>query len=311
MTGGEEGDPRVDVVVLDWNGGTETLACLASVYDSRGVDLRVLLVDNASAESVVDRACRRFPSLRAFRNPENLGYAGGNNVGLKAALADGAQAVVLLNNDARVGPDTLRRLVATAASDPSIAAVGCRILRSDRIDRLWMAWGELSYRQSLVRLVGQGRIDGDLYRERRDVPWVSGCGWLLTRSALERVGLLDEDYFAYHEEVDWCARARGLGLRVVYEGQASVTHRGEGSSGGGYVSRKQYLVGRNMVRFVRRHGSIAQRLQFTTLFLGSLPFQLLRRVWAGEGAGVWLKLRGARDAYLHRPLPRDELGLDS
>lgn len=297
------------VVVLDWNGGAETLACLAAVYESEGIVPQVTLVDNASSSPIVDEARRRFPSLRVFRNGENRGYAGGNNVGLRAALDDGAESVVLLNNDAIVAPDALAALSSAVA--PGVAAVGARILRREDPSRLWMAWGDVTYRQSLVRLVGQGQLDDERFRVARDVAWVSGCGWLLTREGLERIGLLDESYFAYHEEVDWCARAREAGLRIVYEPSAAVCHRGEGSSGGGYVSRKQYLAARNMVRFVRRHASVAERLRFVSFVAATLPLQFLRRALRGEQEGVCLKVRGFRDALLDRPIPRAELGLDA
>jgi len=302
--------PKLAVVVLDWNGGDETLACLNAVYASRGPTPRVILVDNASRVPVIDEARRRFPSIEVYRNPRNLGYAGGNNVGLRAALDGGADSVVLLNNDAEVRPDALGVLASVAAGDERVAAVGARILRSDDPARLWMAWGEITYRQSLVRVAGKDALDGPAFSRQRDVPWVSGCALLLTRRAVDRIGLLDEEYFAYHEEVDWCARARERGLRVVYAPQAVVLHRGEASSGGAYVSRKQYLAARNMVRFVRRHGSPGQKLRFA-LFLGaSLPFQLLRRSLSGEQEGVRLKIRGIADALRGRPIPRVDLGLD-
>ena len=303
------GRGALPVVVLDWNGGAETLDCLAAVYASEGIVPEVTLVDNASSRPVVEEARQRFPSLRVLRNGENRGYAGGNNVGLRAALDDGAESVVLLNNDAIVAPDALRALSSAVA--PGVAAVGARILRREDPSRLWMAWGDVTYRQSLVRLVGQGQLDDERFRVARDVAWVSGCGWLLTREGLERVGLLDEDYFAYHEEVDWCARAREAGLRIVYEPSAAVRHRGEGSSGGSYVSRKQYLVARNMVRFVRRHASVGERLRFVSCVAATLPLQFLRRALRGEQEGVRLKVRGFRDALLDRPIPRAELGLDA
>jgi GT2 family glycosyltransferase len=174
-----------------------------------------------------------------------------------------------------------------------------------------MAYGEVTYRQSLVRLVGRDELDTGLYDRERDVDWVSGCAILLSGAAIDALGGFDEEFFAYHEEVDWCARARASGWRVVYAPAAVVTHRGEASSGGGsYVSRKQYLAGRNMVLFVRRHGSVGERVRFAAFFLGSLPLQYMRRALEGEQRGVALKLRGARDALRGLPLPRAELGLD-
>ncbi|MBM4268174.1 MAG: glycosyltransferase family 2 protein [Deltaproteobacteria bacterium] len=305
---------RVAVVVLDWNGGAETLLCLERLHETRSPDLRVYLVDNASREPVQGEAKRRFPEVVAIRNERNLGYAGGNNVGIRAALADGAEWVLVLNNDAFVRPDTIVSMLAAGArrnDDGPVAAVGARILRADEPGCLWMAWGEVTYRQSLVRLVGEGERDGPEFASDRDVPWVSGAAILLSRHALEDVGLFDEAYFAYHEEVDWCARARERGFRVVYAGAAAVEHRGEASSGGrSYVGRKQYLAARNMVRFVRRHGSPAERFRFAAFLVGTLPLQLVKRTFTAEQYGVWLKIRGIADALRERPIPRGELGLD-
>ena len=306
-----ESSVELAVVVLDWDGGDETLRCLESVAASSGLRPRMILVDNASASPVIDQAQRRIPGLEVYRNSANLGYSGGNNIGLRAALDAGAEYVLVLNNDARVFPETLREMVEVARADDAIGAVGARVLLEEEPSRLWMAWGEVTFGQSLVRLAGRGDRDAVGYRRQRDVAWVSGCAILMTRRALERVGLFDEAYFAYHEEVDWCARVREAGMRVVYAGEAAVVHRGEGSSGeGDYVSRKQYFASRNAVRFVRRHGSLSQRIRFFLLLGLTLPLQYAKRVLLGEGHGVVLKARGLVDALLDRPLPRSALGLD-
>lgn len=303
--------PRVAVVVLDWNGADDTLACVASVLASRWRPLDVWVVDNGSRQPVLDEVAQRHPGVRTIANRTNLGYAGGNNVGLRAALAAGAEWVLVLNNDARIEPATIDELMAVARCDPRIAAVGARILRLEQPDRLWMAWGEVDYRQSLVRLVGQDEPDDGRYTTERDVAWVSGCAILLSRRALEEIGPFDEEYFAYHEEVDWCATARERGFRVVWAPSAAVLHRGQASSGGdAFVSRRQYLTARNMVRFVARHGSTRERLRFALWFGAMLPLSWLRRRLRGEHEGVRLKLQGALDALRGRPIPRARLGLD-
>lgn len=300
------------VVVLDWNGGEDTLAAVASVLaDPGGLDLDVIVVDNASRTPVLEEVRRRHPGVRTVANPRNEGYAGGNNVGIRLALEAGAGHVLVLNNDAVLRPGALRALVDTARADPRVAAVGAKILRAEDPSHLWLAWGEISWRQSLVRLVGAGAPDGPRWTGARDVPWVSGCAILLSRGAVEKIGPFDEEYFAYHEEVDWCARAKESGLRVVWQPAAVVLHRGQASSGGPvYVSRRQYLTARNMVRFVRAHGRPLQRARFWAFLGATLPFQWLRRALRGEQEGVRLKFAGVRDALLGHPIPRRELGLD-
>jgi GT2 family glycosyltransferase len=310
--GGPASAPRVAVVVLDWNGGDDTLACIDSVVASSWHPLDVWVVDNASRQPVLDEVVRKHPGVRTIANPSNLGYAGGNNVGIRAALAAGAEWVLVLNNDARLEPAAIAELMAVASSDPRIAAVGAKILRLEDPDHVWMAWGEVDYRQSLVRLVGEGAPDdGRFAGPPRDVGWVSGCAILLSRRALDAIGPFDEEYFAYHEEVDWCATAREHGLRIVFAPRAVVLHRGQASSGGAtFVSRRQYLTARNMVRFVRKHGSIAERLRFALLFAAMLPLSYVKRSRSGEQEGVRLKLEGALDALRGRPIPRARLGLD-
>lgn len=305
--------PRVAVVVLDWNGADDTLACVESVVASSHRPLDVWVVDNASRAPVLDEVRRRFPGVQTIANARNLGYAGGNNVGIRAALTAGADWVLVLNNDARLRPDTVAEMVAVARRDPRIAAVGAKVLHLDHPERLWMAYGEVDYRQSLVRLVGQDEVDAPgVYATERDVDWVSGCAILLARPALEKIGGFDEDFFAYHEEVDWCATAREHGLRVVYAPRAVVLHRGQASSGGpsSFVGRRQYLTARNMVRFVRKHGSLAERCRFALLFAAMLPLSYVKRRRTGEAEGVVDKLRGAVDALRGRPIPRARLGLD-
>jgi len=296
--------------VLDWNGAADTLECLPTVLAQRHRPLDVWLVDNASRAPALDEVRRRHPEVRTIANASNLGYAGGNNVGIAAALAAGADWVLVLNNDARLRPDTVEEMLAAAGSDPRVAAVGAKVLRLDDPSRLWMAWGEVTYRQSLVRLVGQDAPDGPAFANARDADWVSGAAILLARRALEALGGFDEEFFAYHEEVDWCARARARGFRVVWAPRAVALHRGSAAGGASYVSRRQYLTARNMVRFVRRHASPAQRLKFALCVAATLPASWVRRRLRGEQEGVALKVRGFVDALRGRPIPRARLGLD-
>lgn len=297
--------------MLDWDGGEVALAAAASVVETAPEALLVF-VDNASAAPVADEVERRWPAARVLRSERNLGYAGGNNLGIRAAMEAGRDRILVLNNDARLRPGALAAMCAVAEEDTAIAIVGARILDAADPRRLSMGWGEIDWRQSLVRLPGAGALCPDTPAADRDAAWVSGAAILLCTERLgaHAVGLFDEEFFAYHEEVDLCARARASGLRVRWCGTAAVEHAGAASSGGGYVSRKQYFVGRNMVLFVRHHGSFAQRVKFFCFFFGSLPLQWLRRAFSGEAEGVRLKWAGALDALRARPLPRAALGLD-
>lgn len=299
------------MVVLDWDGGADALAAVESVVETAPEALLVF-VDNASAAPVVGEVARRWPAAVVVRNQTNLGYAGGNNRGIRAALEAGRDRVLVLNNDARLRSGALASMCQVADEATDVGVVGARILDSSDPQRVSMAWGEISWQQSLVRLPGAGKPSATIPSATRDVEWVSGAAILLCADRLAKAGVefFDENFFAYHEEVDLCVRVAEAGLRVCWCGAAEVEHAGEASSAGGYVSRKQYFVGRNMLLFARRHGTLAQRAKFLSMFFGSLPFQWLRRSLTGEAAGVGLKWAGALDALRDRPLPRAALGLD-
>jgi GT2 family glycosyltransferase len=302
--------PSVAVIVLNWNGLDDTVECLHSLMRVEYPRCETVVVDNASRQSPRQRIQSEFPSVTYLETEENLGYAGGNNVGIRYALEHGHDYVFVLNNDTIVEPGFLGPAIAVAESDPAIGVVGIKIMAWDEPDRVWVAYGDLTYRHSLVRLVGYYGYDDGRYDQQRDVDWIPGTAMLFPRRALERVGLFDENFFAYHEDVDWCTVARERGLRVVFAPNARILHKGHRSSGGrGYVTPRQYLAGRNMVLFVRKHARWHQLLRFVGMNLATLPFQFLRRLMTAEQQGVILKVRGMLDGWRGRPLPLEELGL--
>jgi GT2 family glycosyltransferase len=302
--------PSVAVVVLNWNGTDDTLECLRSLV---GVDYprcEIVVVDNGSQPSPRQCIIGQFPAVSYVETGLNLGYAGGNNVGIRYALQRGHDYVFVLNNDTTVDPHFLRLAVGVAESDPHIAVVGIKILAFEDPSRVWVAYGSLTYRKGLVHLYGYYEPNDGRFDTQRDVEWVPGTALLMRRAALEQIGLFDENFFAYHEDVDWCTNAREQGWRVVYAPGAQILHKGHRSSGGkGYVTPRQYLAGRNMVLFVRKHARWHQLLKFAAFQIATLPLQYLWRCLSWEQRGVILKVRGMLDALRGRPLPLEELGL--
>jgi GT2 family glycosyltransferase len=229
---------------------------------------------------------------------------------MRHALAAGADAVLLLNNDATLEPGCLDALARAAAEQGRVGAVGAKVLSADDPTRLWLAWGRISYRAALVERVGRGALDGPPFDHLLDVEWVPGCTMLLTRTALEEVGFLDERFFAYHEDVDWCVRARRRHFRVLFAPDARAAHRGEGSLGGrGPANPARYLSARNSVLFARRHARLGEKLKLATTVGGSLARELVTSAMAGDLAVPRLLLRGYVDGLADRPLPLRELGL--
>jgi len=298
----------VVAVVVHWQDPLDTLGCVESLLGEPGVE--VVVVDNGSPEPVADLLARRAPGVACLRSPENRGYAGGANLGIRAALARGARTVLLLNNDARVRPGATAAACRVLDADPRVAVVGPKVLTREDPGTLWLAWGRVTWRQSLVELCGADVPDGPEWSTERDVDWIAGCAMWMPATALTHIGLLDETFFAYHEEVDWCTRARRRGLRVVYCPDAVVTHTGRGTVGGTRSVRiRKYFGARNTILFARKHAGTREWAKLA-LFLGALlPLQLLWHLPRGDAGEVWLKLRGVADALANRPPPFAELGL--
>ena len=301
----------VAVVVLNWNGLADTLRCLDALAKLAGDPPRVIVVDNGSDQSPRSTLSERFPEALLVENATNLGYAAGNNVGIRRAIDEGADLVWVLNNDAMPEPSALAALRATAERHPRAGAIGSKVVYADRPDVIWATWGEITWLQSLVRLPGQDERDDGRYGSERRVPWIPGCSIAFRREALADVGLFDESFFAYHEDADWGARAESKGWESWYAGGSVVRHAVHGSSGGAahYGGFRKYLSARNSVLYAQRHGSIANRTLMGASILATLPFQYARRLASGEQAGVAMKVRGWRDALAGRPIPFEELGL--
>lgn len=243
-------NPSVFVVVLNWNGLADTLECLESVSRLRYPDVSVVVVDNGSAGSEADRIQAAFPNALLLRNSENTGFARGSNLGIKHALSRGAEYVWLLNNDTVVDPDAMTELVAIGEACPRIGLLspvvydypfgGAVQFCGGMLDRAEATYG-------LFRSLDSARAAPD---PGTVVLW--GTALLLKREVIGKVGMLDERYFAYHEDVDYCVRAieAGFETRIVFG--AAVAHRG-GRSMGDKAPVREYLMVRNWYLLWRTH----------------------------------------------------------
>ena len=246
--------PHLCAVVIAYNQWEQTLACLQALSGVTYPARTVLLVDNGSTDGTTEAVAQAFPQVCVLRLDENRGYAGGANIGLAHALADGADYVLLLNNDVWVPPDAPEALVAAAEADPCIAAVGPKVYYADDPQRLQSAGGTIDWRTMRSQLIGQDEIDQSQYDYPRDVDFVSGCAMLIRARAWSMVGGFDLAYFLYYEEVDWCLRARRVGWKVVYIPSTGIWHADKVSSADepGLVT---YYTTRNLLLLAHRYAN--------------------------------------------------------
>jgi hypothetical protein len=300
---------RTAVVVPMWNQHQLTLRCLRSLTSLSLAPQWVVVVDNASdpdPRADLEAACA---GVVVLRQPQNLGFAGGCNAGIAWAMEHGADAVLLLNNDAWVHTELLRELLRGLAAGERVAAAGGKTLTDEDPPRIHAAYSVLTFHAPLVRVEGWLEPQTQRFAEERDVDSVSGGAMLLRREALADVGALDDRFFAYHEDVDWCTRARRRGWRIRYVPQAIVYHRMHASTGGGYARPIAYLTSRNAVLFVRKHGRPGERIKFAAYTLGNLLKELPYRWRQGEIASYGWRLRGLWHGLGAHPIPLEQLGL--
>ncbi len=287
---------RTIAVVVNWNGGDENQRCIAALLAQGSALERILFVDNASSDGSVEAVERRFPSVEVLRQGENLGYGGGNNLGIARALELGAEAVLVVNNDLSLERGCLVALQTALAADPQLGAVGPRVLvRGERV--IWAAGGSLTWRQNLTTLRGFGATDGEEFRRDLDVDYLPGCALLLRREALEQVGTFDDSYFAYTEDVDLGLRLSRGGFRSRVIGAVAAHHAPSSSTGGGYNPRRKYMMAVNSVWFLRRYAGAREWARFALYDVGSLPLVLVDGFCRGHFKAALAKALGLVDGW--------------
>jgi hypothetical protein len=245
--------PLVVIVVLNWNGREDSFECLSSLRAVAYRHVKVLLVDNGSTDGSVAFLKEKFPEIELIENARNVGFAEGNNVGIRRAQEMGAEFVLLLNNDTTVEPAFLMELVDAAQADERIGVIGPRLNRAAKRDRVWFAGGKISMWLGWTRHVGNRSKDRGQFTGVVDEDYQTGAAMMLSREALAKTGLLDADYVSYFEDADLCVRARRAGFRVVCCRDALVWHKVSGSTGGGLTPHKAYRKILSGARFFRRY----------------------------------------------------------
>ncbi len=293
--------PHVTIVILNWNRKADTLECLDSIRRMNYPAFSVVLVDNGSTDGSPDAfehwSDGEIP-VTLIRNEKNLGFVGGSNQGMRHALATDTDYVFLLNNDTVVEPDVLAILVQAAERSGDIGMVGPKIYQYGKVNILdsagtrtipWLAQGFL---------IGHGEEDHGQYDYSAEMPYVTGTALLVKRAVLEKVGLMDEDYFCYFDDFDWGMKAREAGYKLHLEPKAVVHHKGSQTAGLNSPFYMRHMV-RSRILFARKHVPPLLFLfaflpyLFLYRYLRPLAILVIRRRWVYLGA----LHRGIREGF--------------
>ena len=289
--------PGVTVIIVSWNALPVIQQCLPSVAKTRWQDLELVVADNASTDHTADWVKSKFPQVRVIRHPENWLFSRGNNEAIRQTRGD---YVVLLNNDVEVPPNWLEPLVALAESDEQIAAIQPKIMQFNNRGQFEYAGAAGGFLDRLGYPFARGRIfahlepDHGQYDASIDLDWASGAALLLRRSALERSGLLDEQFDMHMEEIDLCWRLRRMGYRITIAPQSQVYHMG-GASLPVQSPRKLYYNVRNSL--IMLHKNLPHRAFRTVYWQRLIIDHGIAKAWLT--GGQWAKGMAVYRAYRH------------
>lgn len=287
--------PLVAIVILNWNGWRDTRECVSACRKLEWPNFRILLVDNHSTDGSVELLRRSCPDLEIVETGANLGFAGGNNIGIQQALNLGADYIWLLNNDAMPAPGALAPLVDTLQKHPSAACAASKIYYHDDPQRIWFTGGAWSRRHLRLRQQGAGQIEQGQFDDVREIGSVTGCSMLIAADKIKTVGMLAEDYFLYWEDTDWSARAQKQGYQLLLAPGSHVWHKVSATITPRSALQYYYYI-RNGLYFCCRHDplSLPLLLLYTTtdVCVGLLKGNF--RVASGYIRGIADFVRGRR-----------------
>jgi GT2 family glycosyltransferase len=259
--------PKVYIVILNWNGWQDTTECVESCLMLQHANSTVLIVDNNSSDGSEAILRERFPHVELIQTQENLGYAGGNNAGIRHALANGAEYIWLLNNDTKVDPAALEEMLCVASQNPDVGMVGPKILLYSRPEYLNCIGSTINLITGRPSLIGLGEKDDGRFDAVGEMDTLSGCSLLVRKEVIDVVGFLDESFFLFYEETDWILRAKRAGYRMLYVPKARIWHKVSASVGGHQSPLMLYYMTRNNPLLMRKNVGRLAFVRFMTIYL--------------------------------------------
>lgn len=243
--------PQVGIIILNWNGKEDTIECLESLKDITYPNYKILLVDNGSTDGSIECFKIRYPEIEIIENRENLGFAEGNNVGIRRAIDEGADYVLPLNNDTIVDSHFIEKLIEIAENDPKIGILGPKIYYYDNPRRINSAGGTINWSTGVGKNIGIGEIDTGQFNDCLDVEYLMGAAILIKSELIRKIGGFDNEFFLLLEDTELCVRAQKAGYRTVFCPSSKIYHK-EGISGEKSPNPLYYMY-RNRILFLKKH----------------------------------------------------------
>ena len=300
-------EPKIAIIIINWNTFQLTFNCLKSLEACSYNNISFFLVDNGSIDGSGDKIALEFPEVNYIKNEKNEGFTGANNLALKAILEQDFDYVLLLNNDTEVKPNFLSLLEAKMNSDNKLAATQPLILNFKNKDTIWNAGGSFNTFFGLTKTRLKGMIFNPQLNIETSTQWITGCCILVKTSVVKQVGLLDNRFFAYFEDVDWSIRMTNLGYKlavvpesIIYHHTSGSTKKNNASNEGNLSPYAHFLNVRNHIYLIKKHtffnilGSwiyqIVKIFAFSIYFILRGRFVKFKMVWRGLFEGIKIKI---------------------
>lgn len=289
---------RVAIIIVNWNGKRDTLECLHSLYKECYRNKEIIIVDNGSTDRSVEAIKERYPECTVIAEPKNVGFAAGNNRGIKQALDRGADAVLLLNNDTTVAANLISSFLSTAAHYTS-AILGATIYQMDNPTKLDHLGGNWNSATGNFDLIGKGESNFH-YTVSIPMDYACGCAMFIPSSIFRCVGLLDPDYFLYWEDSDFCFRAKRLGYETRLCPEAKIWHIGS-SSMNTHSIQTIYFWWRNRLRWISKNLTRCEKIRVWRKILCKEIFRTYK-LYALHGIqwALYRKYQEKSDGYAKR-----------
>ncbi|MEW5976943.1 MAG: glycosyltransferase family 2 protein [Acidobacteriota bacterium] len=291
--------PLLISVVLNSNRRDDALECLASLEGSTYDNQKTIVLDNGSSDGSVAAIRASFPAVQIIELVDNRGYAGNNNVGIQIAQAQGAEWIFVLNEDTVLAPDCLEQLVAAGEKDPRIGILGPMVYHHDEPEVIQSAGGRIGrYWESLH--LGQNELDAGQFSEPHRVDWISGCGIMVRREVIEEIGVIDERYFYYWEETEWCLRAARAGWWIVHVPAANLWHKGVQRDYRPKPTVTYYATRNRLLTLAKQRASIMTWVMVWLQIVRTLTSWAIRPKWRSMSQHRKAMWRGAVDFLCER-----------
>lgn len=259
---------KIATIILNWNGKENTIDCLKSIKNHEGI----IVVDNNSTDGSVEEIKKYFPEVKIIQNPENYGFAKGNNIGIKKAIQEGAEYIFVLNNDTLVEKNCLNNLLESAQKykDCSIFAPKIYFQKNFEFHKnrysekekgrvIWYAGGIIDWNNIFGKHRGVDEVDRGQYDKFYETEFATGAAIFVKSEVFKKIGFLDEKYFMYYEDTDFCVRAKRAGFKILFVPDAVVYHKNAGSSSSG-SKLQDYYITRNRLIFGLKYASVKTKL---------------------------------------------------